>query len=558
MSCVWLVRLAVSAVAAGLVLAAAGARLPGAAPVASAAVPGALVTGCPDHYYLGNNPSDSEAPDWSNNAQGVANDGRHWYFTHKGGLLKYEANWTPLPGAADAGRLLSVPIPQVLADKGIDHFGDPDYFEGHIYVPFESPGDPGDELVAVIAVFDAATLDLVDWHDLEPDLRRTGWLAIDPVAGTLYTSTDVLVANTPLMRYSLTTANLGTDMPFLTGPTPVGVRDFDGSPLAGKFEYMQGGVFTPWGDLYLSVGRADEDDTVRGGLHLLRRTPDGMAFQLIESSVNADAPVGAPVFSYEYDSGFSGLGEEPEGIDWWNRDAATASPYPGQLHAILLDNQIDDSNIWLKHYRVVYHCVFTGDTDGDGIIDGEEVYAHNTHPLLADTDRDGQSDGHELTCGSDPLDAAALAPDTDGDRLPDCVDTDDDNDGQTDVDEVACGSNPLDSNSRAPDVDGDLQPDCVDTDDDNDGSADTADLCSMTPLSLGTIQYGGCDSGVEDFVLTGERSGCSVTQWIARLAAASRTRGQLVSQVDKLLTDLQKQGLLLPQQKDPVKSCVAK
>jgi hypothetical protein len=28
--------------------------------------------GCPSHFYLGNNPSNSEAPDWSDQAQGLA------------------------------------------------------------------------------------------------------------------------------------------------------------------------------------------------------------------------------------------------------------------------------------------------------------------------------------------------------------------------------------------------------------------------------------------------------------------------------------------------------
>jgi hypothetical protein len=552
-----LMRSAVCSVAIVLI-AAVSIPVPAARGAAFATVRIAPQAGCPDHYYLGNNPSDSDAPDWSDNAQGIANDGRHWYFTHKGGLLKYQANWEPLSAAVDAGHVMSVGIPAELADKGINHYGDPDHYEGYIFVPFESDGGEDDELVAVIAVFRASDLQLVDWVNLEPNLRRTGWLAIDPVESTLYTSTDVLVAGTPLMRYSLNLPNLGRDdAEFLDNPVPVNVADFDGSPLAGRFEYMQGGAFTPWGDLYLSVGKADESDDIRGGLHLLRRSADGTGFRLVESSVNEEAAVGAPVFSYEYDSGFTGLGQEPEGLDWWSRDAAPDSPYPGQLHAVLLDNQIGDSNIWLKHYRVLYVCKFTDDSDGDGVTDGDEVYGHNTHPLLADTDRDGQSDGHEVTCGSDPLNAAALASDADADRLPDCLDADDDNDGYADMDETACGSDPADPNSRAPDLDGDLRPDCVDTDDDNDGAADSGDVCPATPLSLGAIQYEGCDSGVPDFLLAGAQTGCSVSQWIEQLAAASRSKGQLVSQVDKLLVDLQKQGRLLPQQKDSIKTCIA-
>ena len=74
---------------------------------------------------------------------------------------------------------------------------------------------------------------------------------------------------------------------------------------------------------------------------------------------------------------------------------------------------------------------------------------------------------------------------------------------------------------------------------------------------MATIRYGSCDCGVIDFPLDGALAGCSVSQSIERLAAASKTKGQLVSQVDKLLTDQQKQGRLLPRQKDSIKTCVA-
>ncbi len=122
------------------------------------------------------------------------------------------------------------------------------------------------------------------------------------------------------------------------------------------------------------------------------------------------------------------------------------------------------------------------DTDGDGI-------GNNADP---DDDEDGQTDEHELTCGSDPLDASSMAPDVDGDKIPDCVDSnddtdtdedgspdvidsDDDGDGQSDKDELACGSDPLDTTSLSVDTDGDAIPDCVDTDDDGDGVNDGED-----------------------------------------------------------------------------------
>jgi hypothetical protein len=145
------------------------------------------------------------------------------------------------------------------------------------------------------------------------------------------------------------------------------------------------------------------------------------------------------------------------------------------------------------------------DLDGDGI----------GNPCDLDGDNDGQTDSDEIACGSNPLDAASLAPDQDADNSPDCVDadddndgvvdtadncrltanpdqanydgdsqgdvcdSDDDNDGQTDADETACGSDPLNAASLAADNDADNSPDCIDPDDDNDGITDTADNCQF-------------------------------------------------------------------------------
>lgn len=44
------------------------------------------------------------------------------------------------------------------------------------------------------------------------------------------------------------------------------------------------------------------------------------------------------------------------------------------------------------------------DSDGDGLLDGDEVMRYGTDPLNADTDGDGVTDGGEVATGTDPLD----------------------------------------------------------------------------------------------------------------------------------------------------------
>jgi hypothetical protein len=70
-----------------------------------------------------------------------------------------------------------------------------------------------------------------------------------------------------------------------------------------------------------------------------------------------------------------------------------------------------------------------GDSDGDGLTDGEELGVDGgagtgTDPLVGDTDGGGRSDGDEvLNDGTDPLDPSDDLADTDGDGLTDGEET---------------------------------------------------------------------------------------------------------------------------------------
>jgi hypothetical protein len=444
-----------------------------------------LTPDCPTHFWFGNSPSHSDAPDWSEDAQGVAHseDG-HWFFTANDGdddphrLLEYDSDWKAIDGERDEGRGSGIlGIPPVLAALGYNHYGDLDQYHGYLFIPFTAPGR------AAIAAIRASDLHFVDFVELQDCCQPTvGWVAVNPaermagVAPTkvaLYTSLSHI---TEFIRYTLDIdklEDLSVKGDWLSDQTPAPLLEMDGSPVTVPFRHMQGGTFSPWGDFYIVNGFPGETPAhARGGIHLFRRNAAGL-WQLIQDSVQDTPDIGDAIFGYEYDpfSTPDELAQEPEGIDWWSRSNDPASRYPGQLHAILLDNDITDDAIWLKHYRVDYWCVTNDDTDQDGLTDGDEVDFYGTSPILADTDGDGVNDGSDAF-PTDPTEAT----DTDGDGIGNNADTDDDDDGVLDVDDAF----PTDPTESA-DADGDGTGDNADVDDDNDGLPDTLDLAPNDP-----------------------------------------------------------------------------
>lgn len=104
----------------------------------------------------------------------------------------------------------------------------------------------------------------------------------------------------------------------------------------------------------------------------------------------------------------------------------------------------------------------SGDSDHDGVLDEADNCRFAANADQADSDGDGigdRCDGGQLSlespCPVDPL--AGVAPDTDHDGVPDCIDPDADNDGSSNADEVAAGLDPFNSDS-----DGDGAPDGAD------------------------------------------------------------------------------------------------
>ncbi len=136
---------------------------------------------------------------------------------------------------------------------------------------------------------------------------------------------------------------------------------------------------------------------------------------------------------------------------------------------------------------------FNPDSDGDGLSDGEEVLVYLTDPNLLDTDAGGVGDGDEVAAGTDPLDPTDDLPpsDTDGDGIDDVnevniygtdpYDPDTDDDGLNDGEEVFVYlTDPLDD-----DTDGDLLLDGEEV------------ITYLTDPNLADTDGGGVDDGEE-------------------------------------------------------------
>jgi nitrous oxidase accessory protein len=113
-----------------------------------------------------------------------------------------------------------------------------------------------------------------------------------------------------------------------------------------------------------------------------------------------------------------------------------------------------------------------------------------------DLDHDGWSDEEELLYGTDPNNPENYPLDTDGDHLPDSVDTDDDNDGYSDELELSYGTDQKDKNSYPKDTDDDKVPDKNSPDGKYQGDVDRDDdgLLNTIEIQLESNPENGTDA----------------------------------------------------------------
>jgi len=470
----------------------------------------AYASACPFIKFSHDYPRDEELP-WSENVQGVAHDATHWFFTTTPNddttdLIKLPVGTfladDPSFDGTEAGGTRRT-IPKELSDLGFNHYGDIDQVGGFIIIALEKQSSPQREAMVAFRTSDLSLAGWLDVSGFQTD-GHFGWVAYNPADGLLYTSGNEVSSTEPLHRYTLDVGVLQQTQDLAQAVSykdDYYLHESDGSDLARPLRGMQGGTFTPWGDFFIENGYYDEFPLdFRGGIHLFG--PDS---NLIVESTNGSGDFN---FAYnEFDD------EEPEGIDWWDRDTGPRSPgVTGQLHAVMIDNTtpiIEDppDDLYFKHYTVDYSCKSGLDSDGDGLNDYDEVAVYGTNQNVADTDGDGLNDGDEVSAGTDPLKS-----DTDADGLSDGaevgtygtspVKADTDGDGVNDGAEVTAGTDPLTADTDGDGLnDGDEASQGTDplvADSDGDGLTDGAEVHThhTDPLNVDT-DADGLNDGTE-------------------------------------------------------------
>lgn len=286
----------------------------------------------PKHYeYVGDYP-DASALGWTKEVQGVTHDASHWFFTQNPDdqprLWKfplYHDLAAKVEGADPNKGILITGLPASL--HGYHHFGDLDYYQGHLYISLQGKGRP-----PKIVVYDAQTLDFVAAADL-PGPGGGAWCAVNPINGFLYGSRFYELEENPTeLTLSVYEPTFQESTFKLTYLGEIELFDANGAKIVLK--RLQGGVFSQRGHLYLVSD--NQDAVAQGGI---------WGFEMVR---------GRRTFhhSVSYLPDFPDY-EELEGITIWDLDATGAPNIGGQIHLIMLDNDAgDNDDIYLKHFRV--------------------------------------------------------------------------------------------------------------------------------------------------------------------------------------------------------------
>lgn len=294
-----------------------------------------------EYQYLGNHP-EARTHTWAENAQGVTHDEEHWYISNDEKIVKYHIT----TDISSENVMKSTGMPLHLRALTYKKFKALTHYKGFLFVPIDPKFEPlidsfrfpgGDpHQPSAIAMFRASDLSYVHHVLLDKalGLGTPGWVAFHPKEGRLYTSGKVVGYGKGLAVFNVSIPDDGSSFT-LEFSHEVFPR------LKMPMESMQGGAFSPEGQLYLINGYYDTDVS-RGGISVFSMH-DYHFRQKSEQSGK---------FRFQWDTSWD-VAEEPEGLCFWDLDQDGRAPkISGQLHAIVLDNDAGPDDVYMKHYRM--------------------------------------------------------------------------------------------------------------------------------------------------------------------------------------------------------------
>ena len=264
-------------------------------------------TGIWGEYVYERNYPHNASNDWADNVNGVAHDDNNWYIAQESRLVKYPFT----------KNLMSSPSRQFNINV-CNHYGDPTFHNGEIYVPVE--GCPEGRRIEVFN----PNLQKIRYGILPQG--HASWVSINPVNGLMYSSDfykskygkevhvyDPNFKNGEKIKY-LYTIRLDTGI-----------------------KRIQGGAFSPNGNLYL-VSDNRHSTPLAGIYQFTIRGREGINMKFI--SPNGFAP-GLPHC------------EEMQGITIVNMNSKNAPKIKGQIHWILIQNDLGNADdLYFKHISV--------------------------------------------------------------------------------------------------------------------------------------------------------------------------------------------------------------
>lgn len=312
--------------------------------------------------YTSTRPDEAET-NYAGNVQGLAHDKNNWFISQEWGLWKIPVN-LDLAGPIACG-VSGVACGNLNSINAYNHVGDIDYYQynestGFLLLALE---DKDRAVPPAVAAFNPDNLQYIAHATLKlpQHLSQPGnapWVAVD-VNGLVYAPHE----DAPgwVYIYDLdwhALAQNGTMSLQYAGE--LRLLDESGSPLLIG---GQGATFSESGKLlYMNNGYFGDYDTHQDGISVFDMQTKR---RIIKSTRD-----GAQPFWYGYDPDCSppfgsSQCEEPEGLTIWDLDDGRAPNISGQLHVLLLDNDISD-DVYIRHYtnKIYVNYAYSGTERG--------------------------------------------------------------------------------------------------------------------------------------------------------------------------------------------------